>query len=100
MGHKEVQWMNEKEKYRAVIEARLMKFGESLYEITNKMDRRKSNLPDIQIQPILRKNDDARIKLARLDNSDENDWQKIKSELDRLMADIDKDLRRALAYLG
>jgi len=31
--------MTEKEKYRVQIEARLMKFGESLYEITTKKEQ-------------------------------------------------------------
>ena len=92
--------MQEKEKYRAQIEARLMKFGDSLYEITAKKEKQKANLPDLQIDPILRKQEAAEDKLKELDGTDENSWQKIKSELDHLMDGIDKDLREAMAYFG
>ncbi|MEJ2167973.1 MAG: hypothetical protein P8185_06995 [Deltaproteobacteria bacterium] len=92
--------MNEKEKYRAQIEARLMKFGESLYEITNKREQRKENRPDIQIDPILRKQKAVEDKLKQLDTADENSWQKYKAEVDHLVDGIDDDLRKAMAYFA
>jgi len=92
--------MREKEKYRAQIEARLMKFGESLYEITKKREQRKNNRPDIQIAPILRKQETVEARLKELDEADENSWQKYKTELDHLVEGIDDDLRRAMAYFG
>lgn len=92
--------MKEKEKYRAQIEARLMKFGESLYEITTKKKQRNANLPDLQIDPILKKQEAAEAKLKQLDTADENSWQKYKAELDQLLDGIDSDLRKALAYFG
>jgi hypothetical protein len=92
--------MNEKEKYRAQIESRLMKFGESLYEITAKKEQRKENQPDIQIDPILRKQEAVEAKLKELDAADENSWQKFKTELDQLVEGIDSDLRKALAYFA
>ncbi|MGD2036689.1 MAG: hypothetical protein PVH28_02330 [Desulfobacterales bacterium] len=92
--------MKEKEKYRAEIESRLMKFGESLYEITTKKEQRKENRPDIQIGPILRKQETVEAKLKELDTADENSWQKHKAELDQLLEGIDADLRKAMAYDG
>jgi len=92
--------MQEKEKYRAQIEGRLMKFGESLYEITNKMNQRKADRPDIQIHPILKKQEAVETKLKILDEADENSWQKYKTELNDLVDDIDADLRKAMAYFG
>ena len=92
--------MNEKEKYRAQIEGRLMKFGESLYEITNKMNQRKADLPDLKIHPILKKQEAVETKLKILDEADENSWQKYKTELNDLVEDIDADLRKAMAYFG
>jgi len=92
--------MKEKDKYRAQIEARLMKFGESLYEIETKKEQRKDNLPDIQIDPILRKHEAAEARLKELDEADESSWEKNKTELDRLLDGIDKDLRKAMAYFG
>ena len=92
--------MREKEKYRAEIESRLMKFGESLYAITTKKEQRKENQPDIQIEPILRKQEAVEAKLKELDTADENSWQKYKAELDHLLDGIDEDLGKAMAYFG
>jgi len=92
--------MKDKEKYRAQIEARLMKFGESLYEITTKKEQRKANLPELEIEPILRKHEAAEAKLKELVEADESNWQNHMTELDRLVDDIDQDLRNALAYFG
>ena len=92
--------MKEKEKYRAQIEARLMTFGESMYEISNKKKLRNDNQPQIQIDPILRKQEAAEAKLKQLDAADENSWQKYKIELDQLLDGIDADLRKAMAYFG
>jgi hypothetical protein len=92
--------MREKERYRAEIEARLMKFGESLYEITTKKEQRKENQPDIQIEPILRKQEAVEAKLKEMDTADENSWQKYKAEIDHLFEGIDADLHKAMAYFG
>lgn len=92
--------MREKEKYRAQIEARLMKFGESLYEIANKKIEREDNLPDLQIDPILRKHEAAEDRLKKLVEADDRSWQKYKTELDQLLDGIDADLRQAMSYFG
>lgn len=92
--------MKDKEKYRAQIEARLMEFGESLYEITNKMEQRKANQPDIEIAPILKKQEAAEDKLRKLDTADEDSWRTYQAELEQLVVGIDRDLRKAMAYFG
>lgn len=92
--------MKEKDKYRAQIEARLMKFGESLYEITARKEQQKDKWPDLRIEPILKKLEAAEARLEALDTADENSWQKYKTELDELLNGIDKDLRKAMAYFG
>lgn len=92
--------MKEKEKYRAQIEARLLKFGDSLYEIATKKEQRNANRPDLQIDPILKKQEAAKDKLKQLDTADENSWQKQKAELEELLDGIDSDLRKALSYFG
>jgi len=38
--------------------------------------------------------------LKALKGSDSSGWETIKSEVDGLMDDIDKELREALAYFG
>ena len=55
--------------------------------------------PDINIEGILKKHEDARARLKELEKSDENSRQKYQVELDRLFDDIDNDLRKAMAYL-
>lgn len=92
--------MREKEKYRAQIESRLMKFGESLYEITTKKTQRTRNQPDLQIDPIIQKQEAVEAKLKELDAADENSWKRYKTELDQLVDGIDADLRKAMAYFG
>jgi len=92
--------MNEKEKYLAEIDAKLIKFGETLHEIKNKMEQRKENLPDIQIDTTIRRHEDARVKVNELKKSDESAWKKAKDELDNFVNDIDEDLRQTLAYFG
>jgi len=92
--------MKDKEKYRAQIEARLMEFGESLYEITNKMEQRKANRPNIEIVPILKKQEAAEDKLKELDTADEDSWRTYQAELEQLVVGIDRDLRKAMAYFG
>lgn len=92
--------MKEKEKYRAKIESRLVKFGESLYEITTKKEQSKDNLPELEIDPILRKHEAVEAKLKELRAADESSWQKYKTELDQLVDGIDADLRRAMAYFA
>jgi len=55
---------------------------------------------DINIEGILKKHEDAQARLNELEKSDENSWQKFQAELDRLFDNIDKDLRKAMAYFG
>ena len=92
--------MNEREKYRARIEAQLMKFGKSLYEITTKKEQRTDNLPDLKIKPILHKQQAAEAKFEELTAAKESSWQKHKAELDQLSEGIDQDLREAMTYFG
>ena len=92
--------MDEQEKYRAKIDARIKYFNESIEEITTKGKLRKATQPDINIEGILKKHEDAQSKLKELEKSDENSWQKYQAELDGLFDDIDEDLRKAMVYFG
>lgn len=42
----------------------------------------------------------ANFLLKQLTQTEENAWQKLKNELDSLVDDIGKDLRKTLAYFG
>ena len=48
----------------------------------------------------MKKNEHAQARLKDMEKSDENSWQKFQEELDQLVADIDTDLRKAMAYFG
>lgn len=92
--------MNEKEKYRAEIDAKLLKFGESINEIKAKRELRNESRPELQVESALRKHQEAQAKVKELDGSDPDAWEKIRTDMDGLMDDIDKELREALAYFG
>ena len=92
--------MEEKEKYHAEIDAKLIKFGETLNEIKTKAEQRKKNLSEISVDDTLRKHKNAKAKLEQLKQSDESSWQSHKMELDDQLNDINEELRKALAYFG
>jgi heterodisulfide reductase subunit C len=92
--------MEEKEKYHAEIDAKLIKFGETLNEIKTKAEQRKKNLSEISVDDTLRKHKNAKAKLEQLKQSDEDTWQNDKMHLDAQVNDISEDLRKALAYFG
>jgi hypothetical protein len=92
--------MNEKEKYRAKIEAQMQEFDTTIEEIITRAKLRKEKRPDFEIDSLVRKHEAAKAKLKELENSDENTWQNIKTELDQLVADVDDDTRKVLAYFG
>ncbi len=90
--------MDEKTKYRAEVEARLTKFGETLHEITSKRELRDALKPTLNIDKTVHKHQQATAKLETLSAADSEGWQTAKSDLDTLMDDIDHDLRQALVH--
>lgn len=92
--------MQEKQRYRAKIEAQMTSFNETLEEITTKAKLRKASRPDIQIEGLVKKHENAQAKLQELDKADENKWQQLQPEIDQLLGEIDDGLRKALAYFG
>jgi len=92
--------MNEQEKYRSKIEARMKHFNETIEEITTKAKLRKAAQPEIDVDGILKKHANAQAKLKDLEKSEKSGWQKFQTELDGLIDDIDTDLRKAMAYFG
>ena len=92
--------MNEREKYRAKIEARIGHFNETMEEIRAKAKVRENLQPDISIESIAAKKDAATARLKELDGAADSHWQKSRTDLDKLMDDIDADLRKAMAYFG
>jgi hypothetical protein len=92
--------MDEQEKYRAKIESQMTRFNETIEEITAKAKLRKSTQPDISIESLVKKHEEAKAKLKDLEKSDKRSWQQFQTELDGLIDDIDIDLRKAMAYFG
>ena len=89
--------MNEKEKFKAEIAARLGKCDKGIREIETKLKECGESKPECDIDSIIRKYGIACEKLDDADKADENAWDRLKKELDGLTGDIDKDIRRALA---
>jgi hypothetical protein len=90
--------MQEKEKYKAEIEARLLKFSDTLNEIQAKLKERKETPLDFQLELILEKHKKIGSKADQIEKTDESAWSKFKSELDDLINDIDDDMRKAMAH--
>jgi hypothetical protein len=90
--------MDEREKYRAEIDAKLATFGETLEEIKTKQALRNETLPDVQLDGIVRKHQEVQSRARELKTSDAGAYEEKKVELDSLMDDIDKELRASLAY--
>jgi hypothetical protein len=90
--------MDEKERYRAEIYAKLVKFGESLHELTTRKELRDERRPEIEIDSLLSKHEQAKAKLQDLRRTDADTWHQQRSEMDLLINDIDTELREALAY--
>lgn len=90
--------MEEKDKYKAEIEVRLLKFSDTLNEIQAKLKERQERPSDFRVEPILEKHRKVSAKTSEIEKTDESAWSKFKSELDDLINDIDDDLRKAMAY--
>lgn len=92
--------MDEKEKFRAEIDAKLVQFGETLLEFKTKKRLRDAAQPTLDLDATENKHKEAVAKVKALNAAEGERWKNQKSELDSLMADIDEDLRKALAYFG
>jgi hypothetical protein len=90
--------MDDRAKYQAEIDAKLLKFGETLNEIKAKRELRNMSRPVLQVDSALRKHQEAQTKAKELENANAESWEKMRTDMDTMMSDIDKDLREALAY--
>lgn len=89
--------MSEKEKYKAEIVNTLTSFNEILNEINAKQELRDPNRINLNIGGTIRKRDEMQVNVKALEQADSNSWKAIKTEVDSLVTDIDKELRMALA---
>ena len=92
--------MDEQEKYRAKIESQMVRFNETIEEITVKAKMKNVTQPDIDIDNLVETQAKVQAKLKDLEKSDKSSWQKFKEELNGLVADMDTDLRKAMVYFG
>lgn len=92
--------MNEREKYRAEIEAKLNRFDTTMGKLSGKERMREESRPDIRLEDLAEKRKQVEKMLEELDTvTDEDVYQRKKAELMRMMSDIDENLRQAQAYL-
>lgn len=89
--------MNEKAKYIAQVEARMNSFNTTIEEITAKRKIRNETRPDVDIDGLRKKHQGVSTKLKDIHTSDDSKWDGVKAEMDRMVGDIDRDLRAALA---
>ncbi len=90
--------MDDKARYRTEIDAKLLKFGETLNELKAKRELRNMSRPELQVDSALRKHQEAQARAEELEEADSDAWEKMRTDIDTLMDDIDKDLREALAF--
>ena len=90
--------MEDIEKYRAQIEARMTDFHENLEQVIAKAKEKKDTHSQVPLQNLVQKKEDAEAKLKELDGAHESEHPKIRDELDRLFGNIDQDVRDALSY--
>jgi predicted component of type VI protein secretion system len=92
--------MIEKEKYRAEVEAKMTQFNETLNEIIAKQELRDWSHNDLNIGGTICKRDELQIKVNELKKDDSTSWETVKTEVDGLIDDIDRELSSALAYFS
>jgi hypothetical protein len=91
--------MEDREKYRAEMEAQMLKFNETLAQIKSKIQMRDENEPALSLNPFLEKQEKVQTKLKKMEQTDEKSWPEARAELDHLMDDVDAELRKVWAYL-
>jgi len=90
--------MSDKEKYLTKIESRMQAFNTTLEDITAKKELRSANAPEIDIKGMRQKHDEAAEAIKDLKTADDSQWEDAKTSIDRMVGDIDQELRSALAY--
>jgi hypothetical protein len=95
--------MTEHEKLRAEIEARLVKFDESLEVLDREAAKRQEKFDAskrAQLDSIKKQKAEAEAKLREMDGAEEAKKHRLAEELKRYVVDIDENLREALSYLA
>jgi hypothetical protein len=92
--------VEDKAKYRAEIEAKLTRFGNTLNELQTKQELRNETRPALSLDTTASKHEAVAAKLRELESSDDEQWKGLRSEIDSLMTDIDSDLRKALVHFA
>lgn len=92
--------MEEKDKLRAELESKITRYNATIDEIRMKREMRNDTIADASFNSALRKYGAAKTAVSRLDGSDENTDEKIRTEVENLLEGIDADLRQAMTQLG
>jgi hypothetical protein len=92
--------MTDKEKFRAEIEAKMAKYGDTLDGILSDLEYRKELPSDSSLVSALKKYELAKTKVSELDNAGEEGWEEKKKEINYVFNDLNDDLRSALSMTG
>ena len=95
--------MTDKDKYRAKIEAELVKFGKSIEELEQEAERQQDKFDAYKrahIEDIKKQKAHAEARLREMDQAEEEKRPGILKELQGYVKDIDDNLREALSYLA
>jgi hypothetical protein len=98
--------MNDMEKYRAEIEAKMTEFDKTLMELKKKAAKQhttaaKNSNPTPELDELFEKSRLARKRLDEMKEEQSREgysWEKFKSDMEHMFDDINKDLRKALSY--
>ncbi|RJQ71447.1 MAG: hypothetical protein C4519_19570 [Desulfobacteraceae bacterium] len=93
--------MKEKEKLTAEIEAKLVVVDEMIAGLKQraKEDKHIDSATEKRIAELTHKRNEVHGKLEALQQSDENTWETLKSELHDYLDDIDKQQRESWSYM-
>lgn len=93
--------MNQKEKIKSEMEAKLTQLGQSIEELKQKAEIQEEKFTSIHrktIEDLVQNKAKAEQKLQSLTDADEGSRSDMKEELATFMSDMDQRLREALAY--
>ena len=95
--------MDQNERIRTEIEAKLSELDKSINELTQQAEHQKEKYSAVApktLEEILEKRREAARKLKAWDESEHHQRKSLLYDLQHFMADMDKELRQALAYFS
>ena len=92
--------MDKREKIRAELEAKMNRINTSLSQMSMKEKKRQETRPDLSLPALSEKKQRLITLMAELERiADEKEYERAKSNIVRMMSDIDEEIRTSWAYL-